>query len=533
MESPVAHTHSERFEQLRTQYHAAVNSGRVIPYRFQHMFLGHAILVAYLMVPQQRFPVMRYARFPLFAFIIYYELSVIRSCRAVAMELSFGFMIGFHAAVAICWSAALMLWSDPQRQFSRLRRRPKGMEGGQELGNGSVLNRGNTTAADCKKARLGEQARRTVRHVMAQSAEANGGTEKTAMSDTSGNRASHSKNSIEYYWQPFPLHSLSERFWWVLELASALRGIGWNWQVPGLSSPIPGVEDQLDLGKMVPSKDAPYSTGPNGNRTYHSRTALLRHHLAVYAVGYWAVDILTAIMKKDAYFRGFIDSPPPDYLPLILRSSAVAVRAYRISLSFIIVLSNMQNMASFLLVLAVGILGQKYGGNWGEPWAYPDLFGSARMVLEKGLRGFWGGTWHQLLRVILDAPFQSMSGSLGLNKSSTATKMLRLAIVFAISGLFHAAGSYTQAGPTNPVTGMFAFFALQPIGIGLEMLAEHFLKRLSIAGHCPRMLRWCANLTYVLLWAYCTVPLALDDAARGGYFLQPAVLVSAMSKLGY
>lgn len=84
-------------------------------------------------------------------------------------------------------------------------------------------------------------------------------------------------------------------------------------------------------------------------------------------------------------------------------------------------------------------------------------------------------------------------------------------MVFSLSGLLHAGGSYLQPAATSPLRTL-AGFQLQCVGILLQILFSKCLgtndgtfKKLLILG-------------FGVGWACATAPLALDDMALGRLF---------------
>jgi hypothetical protein len=84
-------------------------------------------------------------------------------------------------------------------------------------------------------------------------------------------------------------------------------------------------------------------------------------------------------------------------------------------------------------------------------------------------------------------------------------------MVFSLSGLVHAGGSYLQPAATSPLRTL-AGFQLQCVGILLQILLSKFLG--SNMGTFKKLL----ILGFGVGWACATAPLALDDMALGRLF---------------
>jgi hypothetical protein len=102
-----------------------------------------------------------------------------------------------------------------------------------------------------------------------------------------------------------------------------------------------------------------------------------------------------------------------------------------------------------------------------------------------------------------------------------------------ISGVLHSAGSFTTPGPSNPITGSFVFFAIQPIGIMAEKVGTQLVNRTSLSRRVPKRFGQLFRFVYVHAWFYFTAPLLCDDFARQGLWLYEPVPVSPIRALGF
>ncbi|KAI9784011.1 MAG: hypothetical protein M1816_001093 [Peltula sp. TS41687] len=526
-------SHLELMQQYQTQFDAALKKGDFSLFLYPQGSLGVFILLIYLLLPQHHFPFIRHARIPVFAFIFCFQVYVIRTCRSMRWAIGFG--IGILSAWAIVWSAALILFTDPQNNFLRIqcRSKPQEAEENHETDGlsdipdraGQYLDAKANGAYQSHNPWMGNQPRirRTYEskdHDFTEVEKAR--TQATSLMKLEG-----------YYWEHYPLGNFSERARWIADLVSNFRGIGWNWQIHGLLGPPQEIQDQLHGRKTIRSEHPTYLKGTTGNRTYYTRATLLQRKLLIFLVDYILLDFLKVVMMKDPYFWGLVNSPPPIYLPERLRDSAGLTRAYRLIVTLIAVEVSLQVIFSMAPLLFVGILGPKFIHVRAEPWMYPDFFGGFKMVLEKGLAGWWGGWWHQTFRFAIGAPSRWMIERTGMDGKSQAGRILQLTVAFALSGLLHACGSYTQLPLTHPLRGPFLFFSLQPLGITLQTMVARVLTRSGVSKHCPRALRWSANFLYVHTWFYFTAPLLADDFSRGGIWLFEPVPISPIRGLGW
>ena len=181
-------------------------------------------------------------------------------------------------------------------------------------------------------------------------------------------------------------------------------------------------------------------------------------------------------------------------------------------------------------------------------WNYPTVFGSASLMLDHGLAGFWGGWWHQTFRLafveptawLVDRGFlpgpvqkntkdtQAVTDKNTNDKSETersererlphTTRLVGLIIAFAQSALLHAAGSAASL-PNHAYWHMpFLFFLLAGLGVVIQAGI-----RMAISDRLPRPIRRAGNLVFALGWLYATQWLFIDDIARSGLWLAEAV----------
>ncbi|KAI9886750.1 MAG: hypothetical protein M1823_001459 [Watsoniomyces obsoletus] len=534
MNIPEGTTHLTLAEQIPGQYDHAFQTGEFVPVVYPRDSFGAALLILYLLIPQQRFPLVKFAKLPVFALILWFQSSIIYRSRSKGWAAGFG--VGLLSAWAIVWSATLILFTDPQKDFKRIRiRRTKTIQDCQEQE--GTLDQGFTSALN------GSPVPSTAhRH------QQNGNVVKSPMDakqlvgdERMGSERTQSKQDIQnqsssistaYYWQTYPENDFRQRLVWVLDLVTNFRGVGWNWQLPGLQGPPKDVQDQLKRDDPD-LKDYPWTISrPTGHRIYYQSRDLLRRKAAVFIFSYLVLDACKVTMMKDPYFWGLVDHPPPTSVTRLLGHSIVLTRIYRLVVSMTAMVASLQGIFATGPLLFVGLLGPNVLGAQGEPWMYPDFWGGYQTVLDTGLAGWWGGWWHQSFRFAFAAPSAWVIAKLGVDRRTFPARFFQLMVAFMLSGFMHACGSHTHLPPTRPLRGPFLFFTLQPIGIVLQALLVRGMNHSGMIRLTPKPLRQLASFIYVHLWFYFTAPLLVDDFSRGGIWLFELLPWSPLRGLG-
>lgn len=174
-----------------------------------------------------------------------------------------------------------------------------------------------------------------------------------------------------------PLRTL-ETICWVTKLVVSFRYIGWD---TGSSS------------SSIPTRT-----------TLASRIIFVLRRLAFMGICFLVWDAINVYQSKDAYFQILtdIDERLPRHVREVLAEYHVEFLPPRM---LRILAFGGQQYAIFSMAGAfAGILPVVLGGLgiadhfWGAPENWRLLMGSPTVVLERGLRGFWGGFWHQLFR---------------------------------------------------------------------------------------------------------------------------------------
>lgn len=490
--NPTPTSHYDVLRLFQERLDEGLASGEYKPFVWPYRAFGPYLLILYLLLPPTNSKVVYYARYPLFALIVYLSVDSILNCRSSMVTVGYG--IGLLNAWAVLWSATLIIWNDARGEFRRI----KGHDGADE----SLLvdqAEGATTGAE----RLMDGALRA-RRVDGEAMDSSGSPREER------NRSDSSKREI-YFWQTLP-PTFRHRLDWVCDLVSNFRGVRWKYQISGLPPPPPHIQSSLE-DPSIASTDA---------RSLLTRTDLIRRDLPRFLLCLIALDVLKTITLQDPYFWGLPPSTPSPF---------PYPRLFRISLSLAFVYASL--LTIFLLApLVFGILlGPNNIGQHAWPWLYPPFFGPPSQVYRKGLAGVWGQWWHQLFRYAFEQAGEFAGRVTGWEKKSQKGTLLRVAVAFACSGLLHACASYTTLGDTRPIYGSFIFFMLQPVGIIAQRAVSGRMKSAGLRARIPAWLREIGNLVIVALWCYIVGPIVADDFAATGIWLYEPLPISPMRAL--
>ncbi|MCJ1416083.1 hypothetical protein MMC32_002418 [Xylographa parallela] len=486
------------------QYSDSVAKGDYSPYVWPYRSLGVYLVILYLLIPPTSSKLVSYARYPVFAFNVYWAIKAIRECRSAAVSTGYG--IGLLDAWAILWLAAVLIFDDGRSDFHRIEKAEL-VEGIDREGSGYAIHE--------DKDANGHELRR--RCTDGSSAKNNIGAEEPT-------------TTTKYFWQNHPAN-FYQRLEWVADLVSNFRLIGWSHQINTIPSPPPSVLDNLQ-----PSAKPLMQTPPivsTGATRYSDSKTLLRTKVATIMLGYLALDTLKVLMMSDPYFWGLTSASPPSYLPSFISSSAALTRIWRLLISLAGVYVALESIMALAAPIFVGLIGPRVLGLRAATWQYPDIYGSYGIVFRKGLAGWWGGWWHQTFRFAFEAPQKYFVKKLGWKERGLKAKLLGLVIAFVCSGSLHATGSTTMWPATQPLKGPFTFFILQPVGIVLQMGFSELLGKIGMRERLPSWVRGTGNFVAVHVWFYYTAPLLTDDFARGGIWLFEPIPISTWRGLGF
>ncbi|KAI9839085.1 MAG: hypothetical protein M1838_004400 [Thelocarpon superellum] len=510
-------SHLELLAYYHDQYAAGITDGRFAPYLYPQQLLSPLLYLLYLLVPQRRFPLARYLRFPLFGYIIVNEITTILWCKSPSTAVGYG--IGIISVWGLEWSAALLFFNDPQKDFRRVEKITTLPETSTQPASvdepTALASNGSATGTETANGVL-SRTKHPIRDSKTPTG-VNGSTTAPVLGP-------------RYFWQSYP-DSLGARVDWSLDLISNFRGSGWNWEISGMGGPPPHIQTHLSGKKSAWHGAGDYFQGSSGTFRYVDREKLLRRKYLTLGLGYLALDVCKVVMMSDRFFWGFLDAEPPMHLPAIMRASPLLVKSYRLLLSLLGVYTALQVIFSLAPLVFVGWLGPRWLGERGEAWEYPDMFGSFSTILHNGLAGFWSNWWHQIFRVGFGAPSKWIIERYGWNPRSMAAKVLQLVIAFTFSGMIHLCGSYTQVAESRPVFGSFMFFFVQAFGIMIQMRCTAALKQAGIRDQIPSGVRQASNFLFVFGWLFLTSPLLVNDLARTGVWLFEPVPISLVRGL--
>ena len=493
---PRPRSHHELIHHYYQQYDAQIASGEFDPFIYPYGAYGAFLVIIYLCVPHQRRPWLKKCRFLVWGMLLAFATYSIRYQRARGMAPALG--LGLVHAWSVVYIASLLICNDAQTEFQRVERTEGAVGSDQSSQKEKHKGSGDT-------------------------AESNG---HISQRSRAGPRDRHG----EFAWQPYPLSPFIERLDWVCDLFCNFRGAGWNWRISALPPPPKWLQEQLQRN----SGDVPkhyHRTHAGQVKMYADRRSLLIANARTLVEGYLILDLLKTVMMHDPYFWGLLSRAPPPYFPFSLFTRPWLVHTYRLFLSMIAVKWALQTIFSLAPLVFVGLFGSCIGAR-SEPWIYPETWGPFTVVLDRGLAGWWSSWWHQTFRFAFEAPSQWICKALKLDRRSVPAKAVQLVTAFGLSGVLHACGTYTAAGPTHPLSNSFSFFMLQALGIFLEFIVSSLLRRTGIQHRVPQWLMRVWTFTYVHVWFYNTAHLLCNDFALGGVWLFEPIPVSLFRGLG-
>ncbi|EEQ87070.1 uncharacterized protein BDCG_02190 [Blastomyces dermatitidis ER-3] len=506
--------------QLQNKYDEAIAAGRIRPVLFPHSFAPLIILVLSLLVKTPRnghFTIIKYLSFG--SVICSGLLNIIQSRMYLGGN---GCVVGIASFWYIMLSASLLVLNDPQGRFKRIERT-------------TIFSHNRENCSSCSE----NHVLATISNRSLEDKEI--GNTKFRLSRTTkkalqpGIKCNHRPDAgSEMYilrWQAYP-NTFPHRLVWVWDLIVNMRGPGWNWRI----STIPL------LPKSVSSHLDPLSRGVRKPEIMNLSNTKSAAKSALFQMtwSYLGLDALKVIMMLDPYFWGVVSSPPPFPLDSFGTFGNITTQAYRLLLSVMGVICAVECTAWAISLLSLSIsLWVPFARTWTSipieaPWLYPKIFGPCfSSLLDHGLIGFWSKWWHQVFRFNFLQPSNWIYAHLPQRLQKPFVRQsLQLYIAFGLSGLLHAAGSYTQLAPTKPFPNLFLFFFLQaPAIMFQDFVAKNIVTLLPF--NPPRWLRRSTNFIFVVTWAFLIGPLGADDFAKGGIWLVEPVPLSPIRGLGF
>ena len=247
-----------------------------------------------------------------------------------------------------------------------------------------------------------------------------------------------------------------------------------------------------------------------------SRSAFARHALAFVLFDFLILDATFLYVRHDPYFTTSdmgIDEPfqnthraTPTFIacmqmlpPRLLRCAILAAQVFAM-------VSGMFYLPTLpaSLLNGIGLLPDEW-----SPHAWPVFFGNFLSIWDRGLRGLWGGWWHQINREFVSSPGKALMEALGLPKRSLVSYALLITTSFLFSGILHMGlippeplvGSMSTSGMRLHVA---AFFWVQIPGIVFETMVEGAVRRCM-----PDDRHRLSTKTIALLWTVAWLCLVL------------------------
>ncbi|OJD15503.1 hypothetical protein AJ78_04234 [Emergomyces pasteurianus Ep9510] len=522
MDEPRPPSYLVAVQQIQNRYNEAITAGLIRPVLFPHSFAPLIILTLSLLLKIPRKKPSTVVKYFSFGAIVWSALlNVLHSRTRFGGN---GCVVGIASFWYVMLSASLLLFNDPRENFKRIERTTVNPQS-REREEGCCRDQAATTTTSdisLEGSEIGPidlqlSRRSTGKHLQL-------GTKHKQLP----------KEFHEMYilrWQGYPTPFL-HRLAWVLDLILNMRGPGWNWCISTIPRPRISISSHFNQ----PSHELNEAKILNLADTKSAiKSALFRMILC-----YLGLDVLKVIMMLDPYFWGIVSSPPPSPLDSFGILGKVTTITYRLFLSLMGALCAVECTASCLALLSLGAsLWLPFVRRWTSipieaPWLYPRIFGPCfSSILDHGLIGFWSKWWHQTFRFSFLQPSIWIYAHLPQRlQKPVVRQVLQLYIAFGLSGLLHAAGSYTQLSPITAFPNLFLFFFLQAPAI---MFQDFVAKRiiLTLPFKSARWLRRSTNFIFVVAWAFLIGPLGADDFAKGGLWLVEPVPLSLVRGLGF
>lgn len=198
----------------RDTFRASVARGEKMPLVVPYSLLGAFIIpIAWLTIPQARYPWVYSTRWLIALFVIVFNVHVTQ--RTSSDNIAMAYLTGLLAAWGIIYNLNIIIWTRPQLTAARIIRR-KTTDLATE--NGSIVSKHPDPNMYNKESIVRRRP-------------ANGTRSRESMSPPDGEALAHiatkRKDDFEYVWQPFPVDGrFSERLNWVFDLATSFRGCG-------------------------------------------------------------------------------------------------------------------------------------------------------------------------------------------------------------------------------------------------------------------------------------------------------------------
>ncbi|KAI6246294.1 hypothetical protein HI914_05578 [Erysiphe necator] len=496
-------TSNEIYSVYRDVLEHKLSNGTLILVIFPYHLLGFLLMTAYLCIPHKESPKIYALRWPLLAFINWFEFRMIWKTSSVGPGM--GSFAGSLSAYTILASWTWLIFKKPQWEAKRIQRIIKRVP--------QIKNEITSTKSEDEIPQNKDLRQRN----------ANGSLKASSLSLRKDEFQNDNIDVYHYFWQSYP-DNFKERISWVVDLLYNYRGPGWNWAISSIPSLPP--EILMRAGDPVPKRNLS-NFSPTGSRRFNSRYEHLVYRVSLLLFCYFALDVLKTVMMKDPYFKF---GPNTYALPSYLQSlTPSALQFYRIVVTSIGIITVMTTTLNLIPLLSC-IMGPKVLGLRAEPWYYPTEWGYFSNIYKNGLGGLWGDYWHQSFRLHFTSPTNFLIREGYIKPGTFIAKTTSLFCAFFLSGFLHWASSSSTLPPTRPSHAMY-FFVLQGVGIMLQRaLCQCFSRYIT---KFPTFLRRTGNFIFVLIWLHKTGWLLADDFARTGLWLMDPVPISFSQLLGF
>ncbi|KAI6323802.1 hypothetical protein MCOR30_007249 [Pyricularia oryzae] len=497
-------------ELISTLFRERIASGDARPLLIGHSLVANfAIPCLYLAVPHRGRPWLYRARFLVAALVAVLNLEMARHTRSDNLAVTYA--TGILAAWGTVWVLTSLVLRNPQYDAERVNKRPKQPNGSARgrsdsdqstptMSSAASPERAYSSALSSSGVEKGNGVSNGTTNGIT-NCKTNGATNGTTNGDGSARpllkrrrksvrflvppdediAESLFNNDMEYYWQAFPEDArFRERLSWAYDYYTSWRGSGWNFAIPTIPSFEP--PRQSLSGELVQIETIPLRSRAGVSRPV-SRRELLLTRLGRPVMAYLALDICATLMKHDPYFRtGRHEVAPPPSAPLAPHLRPALLYIYRSFLAAMIVFNALWALFSLDQVLRRRLMTRLFGRDVRtELWQYSDTFGSFVQILDHGLAGLWGRSWHQTFRIGFTAPSVLLLTGI---KSKAAKKLMGSLVAFCISGAMHATGSFTMPRGARPWMP-WLFFILAWVGTVTQEGLYHGLGLDRVAPRLP------------------------------------------------
>lgn len=328
--------------------------------------------------------------------------------------------------------------------------------------------------------------------------------------DFSNGHVTEPQSIISYVEQPYP-RRLSERLPWVGDLLISIRLANWTIGVSSHDAQQPALPDRQTHLRFI-------------------ATAILQT-----LTGYLVLDLTTAWTQHDPYFwtHGLsIDSPLPAPWTLVVlpprfvRCTVLALQAWA------------SVGQQFQLPCAIPVALHYFGlipDTW-SPHLQAPFFGRFSDIFSSNqfgaVRLFWGRYWHQTMRTYCSGPGIWLANLLNLERRGGSRYFLLAFTTFFLSGVVHMGlvppqPLHASVSANNIRLFVAAFFWIQPIAFGIEMLVTAMLRRRQVSKGVYIAL----NIFWFVSWCCVALPLVGEAGRQLGYWRIWPVPLSPWRKL--